>query len=439
MMAGQTQQTTRPVWRIRVPAMVGFAALAILLGGLGVWAVKTRLAGAIVSSGVIEVQSNRQVVQHPDGGVVGEIFVRNGDVVTSGDLLLRLDDTFLSSEQTIVVSQLFELLARRARLEAERDGTTSENLSIRLLEVQQEDDIDPDLIAGQQRLFDARLESMAKQTQQLSEQRAQTESEIDGTKAQLVSLRRQVELIQDELDDQQSLLSRGLTQASRVLSLQREEASLSGEIGSLEASVARLKGQIAATEIQILELTATRREEAITTLRDVQTQVAELSERRLSLAERLSRLDIRAPVSGTVYDSQVFALQSVIQPAEPMMYVVPQDTPLLVAARVDAIHVDQLHVGQSVALRFPAFNQRETPEIDGQVLNVSADTFTDEQTGFTFYRAELAPIDGQIERLNGQALLPGMPVEAMIKTDERTPLSYLIKPMADYFNRAFRE
>ncbi|WP_298937486.1 HlyD family type I secretion periplasmic adaptor subunit [uncultured Ruegeria sp.] len=430
---------TRPVWRIRVPAMVGFAALAILVGGLGAWAVKTRLAGAIVSSGVIEVQSNRQVVEHPDGGVVGEIFVRDGDVVTSGDLLLRLDDTFLFSEQTIVVSQLFELLARRARLEAERDGTSSEDLGIRLLEVQQENNIGADLIAGQQRLFDARLESMAKQTEQLNEQRAQIESEIEGTKAQLVSLRRQVELIQDELEDQQSLLSRGLTQASRVLSLQREEASLSGEIGSLEASVARLKGQIAATEIQILELTATRREEAITTLRDVQTQVSELSERRLSLAERLSRLDIRAPVSGTVYDSQVFALQSVIQPAEPMMYVVPQDTPLLVAARVDAIHVDQLHVGQPVALRFPAFNQRETPEIDGQVLNVSADTFTDEQTGFTFYRAELAPIDGQIERLNGQALLPGMPVEAMIKTDERTPLSYLIKPMADYFNRAFRE
>jgi len=438
-MANQTQKMTRPVWRIRVPAMVGFAALAILVGGLGAWAVKTRLAGAIVSSGVIEVQSNRQVVEHPDGGVVGEIFVRDGDVVTSGDLLLRLDDTFLFSEQTIVVSQLFELLARRARLEAERDGTSSEDLGIRLLEVQQENNIGPDLIAGQQRLFDARLESMAKQTEQLNEQRAQIESEIEGTKAQLISLRRQVELIQDELEDQQSLLSRGLTQASRVLSLQREEASLSGEIGSLEASVARLRGQIAATEIQILELTATRREEAITTLRDVQTQVSELSERRLSLAERLSRLDIRAPVSGTVYDSQVFALQSVIQPAEPMMYVVPQDTPLLVAARVDAIHVDQLHVGQPVALRFPAFNQRETPEIDGQVLNVSADTFTDEQTGFTFYRAELAPIDGQIERLNGQALLPGMPVEAMIKTDERTPLSYLIKPMADYFNRAFRE
>ncbi|NOD84998.1 HlyD family type I secretion periplasmic adaptor subunit [Ruegeria sp. HKCCD6119] len=438
-MAKKSTKIPVPVWGIKIPALVGFLALGILVGGLGLWAVKTRLAGAIVSSGVIEVQSNRQVVEHPDGGVVGEIFVRDGDTVASGDLLLRLDDTFLSSEQTIVESQLFDLLARRARLEAERDGLTSEELAARLAEVQKEYDIDPDLIAGQQNLFDARLETLSKQDEQLRKQLVQIESEIAGTQAQLVSLRRQTELIEAELKDQQSLLSRGLTQNSRVLALQREEASLTGEIGKLEASVARLKGQIASTEIKIVELTATRREEAITTLRDVQAQVAELWERRLSLAERLARLEIRAPVSGTVYGSQVFALQSVIQPGEPMMYVVPQDTPLLVAARVDAIHVDQLHVGQSVALRFPAFNQRETPELEGQVNNVSADTFTDEQSGFTFYRAEVVLNDGEIDRLNGQELLPGMPVETLIKTDERTPLSYLVKPMADYFNRAFRE
>ncbi|NOD98131.1 HlyD family type I secretion periplasmic adaptor subunit [Ruegeria sp. HKCCD6228] len=438
-MAKKSTKTPVPVWGIKIPALVGFLALGILVGGLGLWAVKTRLAGAIVSSGVIEVQSNRQVVEHPDGGVVGEIFVRDGDTVASGDLLLRLDDTFLSSEQTIVESQLFDLLARRARLEAERDGLTSEELAARLAEVQKEYNIDPDLIEGQQNLFDARLETLSKQDEQLRKQLVQIESEIAGTQAQLVSLRRQTELIEAELKDQQSLLSRGLTQNSRVLALQREEASLTGEIGKLEASVARLKGQIASTEIKIVELTATRREEAITTLRDVQAQVAELWERRLSLAERLARLEIRAPVSGTVYGSQVFALQSVIQPGEPMMYVVPQDTPLLVAARVDAIHVDQLHVGQSVALRFPAFNQRETPELEGQVNNVSADTFTDEQSGFTFYRAEVVLNEGEVDRLNGQELLPGMPVETLIKTDERTPLSYLVKPMADYFNRAFRE
>ncbi len=429
----------RRSWRITFPATVGFVALLILVVGIGIWSVRTQLAGAIISQGVIEVQSNRQVVEHPDGGVVGEIFVRDGDLVESGDLLLRLDDTFLASEKTVVESQLFELLSRQARLEAERDGATSEELAAKLREVQQRENIPDDLIAGQQRLFDARNETLTQQTEQLTRQKTQIENEIDGTQAQLTAAQKQVELISEELKDQESLLQRGLTQASRVSALQREEANLTGAIGRLEATIARLKGQIASTEIQILELNATRREEAITTLRDAQTRIAELAERRLSLTERLSRLDIRAPVSGTVYDSQVFALQSVIQPAEQMMYVVPQDTPLLVAAKVDAIHVDQLFRGQEVALRFPSFNQRETPELDGHVINVSADTFTDEGTGFTFYRAELVPDDGQLDRLNGQTLLPGMPVEAMIKTDERTPLSYLTKPLTDYFTRAFRE
>jgi HlyD family secretion protein len=429
----------RRSWRITFPATVGFVALLILVVGIGIWSVRTQLAGAIISQGVIEVQSNRQVVEHPDGGVVGEIFVRDGDQVESGELLLRLDDTFLASEKTVVETQLFELLSRQARLEAERDGATSEELAAKLREVQQRENIPDDLIAGQQRLFDARNETLTQQTEQLTRQKTQIENEIDGTQAQLTAAQKQVELISEELKDQESLLQRGLTQASRVSALQREEANLTGAIGRLEATIARLTGQIASTEIQILELNATRREEAITTLRDAQTRIAELAERRLSLTERLSRLDIRAPVSGTVYDSQVFALQSVIQPAEQMMYVVPQDTPLLVAAKVDAIHVDQLFRGQEVALRFPSFNQRETPELDGHVINVSADTFTDEGTGFTFYRAELVPDDGQLDRLNGQTLLPGMPVEAMIKTDERTPLSYLTKPLTDYFTRAFRE
>lgn len=429
----------RSAWQITVPAIVGFVALGILVVGLGVWSIRTELAGAVISQGIVEVQSNRQVIEHPDGGVVGEILVRDGDNVARGDLLLRLDDTFLASENTIVESQLFELLARKTRLEAERDDASEQDLADRLATLQQEEQIDPALLAGQQRLFAARLNTLTQQTEQLGNQRIQIESEIEGTQAQLMALRTQQELIANELEDQEGLLERGLTQASRVSALQREEASLTGEIGRLEASVARLKGEIATTEIQIVELKATRREEAITELRDVEARVVELSEQRLSLTERMSRLDIRAPVAGTVYDSQVFALQSVIQPAEPMMYVVPQDTPLVVAARVDAIHVDQLHRGQEVALRFPAFNQQETPELYGHVLNVSADTFTDESTGFTFYRAEVVPDDGQLERLDGQELLPGMPVEAMIKTDERTPLSYLVKPMADYFYRAFRE
>ncbi|TMV02548.1 HlyD family type I secretion periplasmic adaptor subunit [Ruegeria sediminis] len=428
-----------PAWRITIPAIVGFTALIILIGGLGIWSTRTQLAGAIVSSGVIEVQTNRQVVEHPDGGVVGEILVRDGAKVAAGDLLLRFDDTFLASEKAIVEGQLFELLARKARLEAERDGVSVQELEDRFAELQSQEPIGDDLMAGQRRLFLARAETFAKQAEQLHEQRIQIENEIIGTQAQLVAMRRQVKLIANELRDQQSLLNRGLTPASRVSALQREEAGLEGQIGQLEATVARLKGQIASTEIEVLRLTASRREEAISMLRDLQFQEVDLAERRLSLAERLSRLDIRAPVAGTVYGSQVFALQSVIQPGEAMMYVVPQDTPLLVAARVDAIHVDQLHVGQPVTLRFPAFNQRQTPELEGHVINISADVFTDENTRFSFYRAELVLDEGQNKRLNGQVLLPGMPVEALIKTDERTPLSYLVKPLSDYFTKAFRE
>ncbi len=438
-MADISTRPARPAWNASFPTIVGFVALAILVGGLGIWSTQTQLAGAIVSSGVVEVQSNRQVVEHPDGGVVGELYVRDGDRVAEGDLLLKLDATFLSSENAIVESQLFELLARKVRLEAERDGIGEAELDDRYAQLIEQESGTKDLIEGQRSLFVARKETLAKQSEQLQEQRIQIESEIKGTEAQLVSLTRQVELITDELEDQQDLLSRGLTQTSRVLALQREEAGLNGEIGRLEATVARLKGEIATTEIEILELAATRREEAITTLRDIQFQLTELFERRLTLTERLSRLDIRSPVTGVVYGSQVFAVQSVIQPAEPMMYVVPQDTPLLVAARVDAIHIDQVFVGQPVQLRFPAFNQRETPELEGEVFNVSADAFTDENSGFSYYRAEVVMDDSELAKLNGQALLPGMPVETLLKTDERTPLTYLTKPLTDYFTKAFRE
>lgn len=437
-MARSEASPARPAWRITIPAFVGIAALVILVGGLGLWSTQTHLAGAIVASGTVEVQSNRQVVQHPDGGVVGEIFVRDGDKVAAGDLLLRFDDTFLVSEKAIVEGQLFELLARKVRLEAERDDATADTLEAGFAELTSREPVPADLIEGQRRLFISRQETLAQKTEHLHQQSLQIEDEIKGTQAQLAALQRQLELIADELADQQSLLSRGLTAASRVSSLQREEARLNGEIGELNATVARLRGEITGTGIEVLNLQSTRREEAITTLRDLQFQEVELAERRLSLTERLSRLDIRAPVAGTIYGSHVFALQSVVQPAEAMMYVVPQDTPLSIIAQVQTIHIDQVFTGQPAALKFQTFNQRQTPELEGHVVTISADVFADEASGLKYYRTELAVNDGQMERLNGQTLLPGMPVEVFIKTDERTPLSYLVKPLSDYFTKAFR-
>lgn len=424
----------------RWPLILGYLSLLLLVGGFGVWSVTSRLAGAIVASGQIEVDQNRQIVQHPDGGVVDAIEVDEGDTVAAGDILLRLDASQITSELAVVTSQLNETKARRSRLQAERDDADAVAFDPALLEAAETDPAVAELIAGQKRLFDARLSSLKNEVAQLQKRRGQITSQIDGISAQQVALDSQLALIAKELADQQSLLDRGLAQASRVLSLQREEARLLGTLGELAASKAQAEGRITEIEIEILNRTTQRREEAITLLRDILVQELELQERHNTLSERMSRLDIRAPVSGIVYGLQVHAPRAVIRPAEPILYLVPQDRPLVIAARVEPIHVDQVNVGQDVVLRFPNFDARTTPELSGYVDQISADAFVDEGNSMHYYRAEIVMKDGQSDRLpEGAVLIPGMPVEAYLRTEDHTPLAYLVKPLADYFTKAFRE
>ena len=436
-MNGQSQGPR--VWKATGPLMVGMTALVILVGIIGVWSVQARIAGAVIASGNIEVESNRQVLQHPQGGVVGALPVQDGDFVNAGDTVLRFDDTQLRSELAIIEGQLFEILARKARLKAERDGLDALPLSEELAELAAQDASVQALIDGQAQLFEARATSLQQSSEQILEQIAQAENQIEGATAQLAALETQRSLIEAELTDSQTLFDKGLAPASRVSSLQREQARLLGEIGSITASVAQLRGEIASLSIERIALTTRLREEAISTLRDLQFQEVELVQRRLSTTDTLSRMELRAPVSGVIYGSRIFALQSVVSPAEPIMYIIPQDQPMVVAARVDPIHIDQVHVGQEATLRFAAFDQRLTPEIVGHVVRMSADVFTDEVTGMSYYEVKLVPKEGESEKLGGQVLLPGMPVEAFIKTAERSPLNYLAKPLTDYFTRAFRE
>lgn len=427
-------------WSARRPVLIGTLALVALVGGFGTWAARSQIAGAIVSSGRIEVDRNRQVVQHPDGGVVEEIFVDEGDTVALGDLLIRLDSDLLKSELLIVEGQLYELMSRRGRLVAERDQTETITFDPDLLAARESRPELSDLVSGQERLFQARRESTARSIEQLVKQREQMEKQIDGIKAQQDSLGEQLTLIKGELASQQSLLDKGLAQASRVLNLRREQANLNGSIGELTATEARARARITEIDIQIIEMSAVRREEAITRLRDLQYRELELAEQRRSLKERLARLDITAPVSGIVYGLQVHTPRSVIRPADPVMFLIPQDRPLVIAARVDPIHIDQIHLGQEVILRFSAFDQRQTPELTGKVVQISADAFEDESSRVSYYRAEITVDDGEKEKLpEGTVLIPGMPVEAFIRTADRSPLAYLVKPLADYFTKAFRE
>ena len=427
-------------WSATRPLILGFIGLLVLFGGFGTWSMTSQIAGAVVASGRIEVDRNRQIVQHETGGVVAEILVDEGDSVQAGDTLLKLDREQLESELAIVEGQLFELMARRGRLEAQRDEADDIKFDEVLIAAGAANSDTQELMEGQRNLFDARRVSVAQELDQLGKRSLQIGAQIEGVAAQETALARQLELIEEELGNQQSLLDRGLTQASAVLTLQREQARLRGQIGELSAQKAQLQERVTEIDIERLKLGSAGREEAITRLRDLRYRELELAEQRRALLAQIDRLDIRAPVSGVIYAMQVQTPRSVVRAAEPLMYLVPQDRPLVIAARVQTIHVDQVAVGQDVNLRLSALNQRTTPELVGQVLQVSADAIEDEATGQAYYRAEIALNPGEIDKLaEGTILLPGMPVEAFIRTGERSPMAYLIKPMADYFARAFRE
>jgi len=424
----------RTEWSARRPLTLGLLALLVLVGGFGAWAVTAQITGAVIVSGLIEVDQNRQVVQHLDGGVVTEILVEEGDMVAEGDILVRLDAQDLQAELSIVEGQLFEILARRARFEAERDGLDTLTFNALL-----DDDID-NLKTGQTNLFNARLDSEARRTEHLLNRKDQIASQVRGIVAQQNALETQLRLIDEELTNQQALLDRGLAQASTVLNLQREKARLRGQVGELTASAGGAEERGTEIEIEILSLQTTRREEAITRLRDLQFNELELRERRTSIVRQMDRLDISAPVCGIIYGLQVFGSRAVIRAADPLLFIVPQDRPLVITTQVAPTDIDVLTIGQEVSVRFSALDQRTTPELYGTVALVSADAFTDNATSASYYRAEIRLNDGELARLpDGTTLLPGMPVEAFIRTADRTPFNYLIRPLSDYIARTFRD
>lgn len=432
--------STSNQFSLRGPMVAGIIGLTILVGGFGTWAATTNISGAIVASGSIEVDQNRQIVQHPDGGVVSEILIDEGDTVEAGQVLIKLDPTLLLSELTIIEGQLFEIMSRRARLQAERDGHDEIVFAEEVLRRAETDGEVAELVEGQRNLFFARRDSIDSEIGQLHKRSDQITDQVIGIDAQQEALTRQRELIQEELVGKEELRRQGLVRAPEILAIQREEARLAGSVGELRAQKAQAEGRITEIDIQILGLETRRREEAITTLRDLQFQERELAEQRRAIRERLSRMEITAPVSGIIYGLTIFTPRSVIRPADPVLYIVPQDRPLVIAAQVEPIHIDKLFVDQEVSLRFSSLDQRQTPELFGSVVQISADAFEDQNSRVRYYRAEIVLKEGEIDRLpEGAALIPGMPVEAFIRTEDRTPLGYLVKPFTDYFAKAFRE
>ncbi|RFU12457.1 HlyD family type I secretion periplasmic adaptor subunit [Rhodobacteraceae bacterium W635] len=429
----------RKSWSVRRPMLLGMITLFVLVGGFGAWAALSNIAGAVIASGRIEVDQNRQAVQHPEGGVVQTLDVVEGQLVEAGDILMRLDPSDIASALSVADAQLNEWRARQARLEAERDLAAEITFPDDLLAAADAEPNLAELLDGQRNLFAARAETLVQETDQLSRRANQIRAQIRGFASQRAALVEQRDLVQAELVNVQDLIDRGLSETSRGLSLRRESARLMGSIGELDASTAEAEGRITEIEMSILQLETQRREDAIEQLREVRVQLAELSERVQTLSRQLDRMDLRAPVTGVVYGLAVTGPRAVVQAAEPVLSLVPQDRPLVISTRIVPNNIDEVFVGQDVTLRFPAFDMRTTPDLFGRVRHVSADTFVDEATGASYYEAQILLNEGEIGRLDGETLLPGMQVEAFIRTRDQTPLAYLLRPLTDYFNRAFRE
>ncbi|WP_435165900.1 HlyD family type I secretion periplasmic adaptor subunit [Falsirhodobacter sp. 1013] len=415
---------------IKGQVVAGGVALAILVAGFGGWSVLARIDGAVIAPASLQVPGNRRAVQHLDGGVVTGVSVAEGQVVQAGDLLLSLDGSALRSELAIVESQVFEVTARHARLAAERDEraaiTFPPDLPADRAEVALQ-------MEGQRTLFAARAATLAAQQDQLRQREAQVRSQIDGLNAQAVANATQLRLAEEELADERVLLAKGLTQRAQVRALEREGARLQGQAGALVADLAEAEDRITEYRMRALSLTAERREEAITQLRDFSYQLAELTERRAALRRQLDRLDIRAPVAGRVLGLTVTTPGAVIRAADAVLWIVPQDEPLLAEARIPPVNIDEVREGQPVRLTLPAFPGRTAPEVEGIVQQVSADTLQDKE-GASFYVARIA-----LTAPPGLVLTPGMPADAFIRTGARSPLGYLLHPFTSYFDRAFRE
>jgi len=423
---------------IRWHILGGLVTLLVLLGGVAGWAVTTELSGAVIAPGVLVVDSNVKKVQHPTGGVVGELRVRDGDRVSAGDLVVRLDDTVTRSNLAIVVKSLNELSARTARLEAERDGSETIAYKAELLAQANDPDV-AHIIASETKLFDLRRTARAGQKAQLKERITQLKEEVQGLGVQAEAKLREIALITKELDAVRELWQKDLVPISRVTAVERDSVRIEGERGQLLASMAQAKGKTTETELQIIQVDQDLRSEVAKELREIQGKTAELVERKVAAEDQLKRIDIRAPQDGLVHQLSVHTVGGVVSPAEQLMLIVPVSDALIVEARVPPQNIDQLSLGRRATLRFSAFNQRTTPEINGAVTHVSADLTQDQKTNMSYYTVRVSLPAEEVARLGGLKLVPGMPVEAFIQTDDRTVISYLVKPLHDQIVKAFRE
>ena len=418
--------------------IVGFGALFALIPILLIALSFFEIDGAVVAPGTLIIEGKPKVVQHLDGGIVREIHLSDGDFAEQGDLILKLDDVLLSANIEIYSTRLRTALAKKARLNAEREEAkeiTWDNKLLDLLELKP----DPKVHDGEETLFEARRATLTNQLEQLDEQEAQLTSQIEGIGAIATSKANQIRLVSQELDGLESLLDKGNTTLSRVMLLKREHENMTGERAEQEAEIARIRNVISEKRMQATQLKHQFREAVLTELQEVDQEINDMTQQLYATKEQLKRTWIKAPVSGIIHGSNIHTVGGVIEAGQVVMNIIPQDFKFVIEARIETQFVDNLYAGQPARIRFTSFNQRQTPELQGEVQDISASTFMEEQTGLSYYIAKIRLNEGEEIKLKGKRLISGMMSEVYIRTESRSIASYFIRPFKDQMQRAMRE
>ena len=418
--------------------LAGLAVFVLLFAGVGSWAAMARLSGAVIASGRVVVKGKPKSVQHLDGGILKAIHVRNGQPVKKGDLLLELDDTLLRANFAIYRNRMLEALARKARLEAERDGRELDETPPPLVSLLGLKGYEKHL-EGQKKIAHARALTREGMKAQMREKINQLEQQVRGVMSLHKARRQQLAYLEQEMKGLRTLRRKGLVSSSRLLAMARQESELTGEISEMEAQMVRLRDSISETRIAMMQIDRDFLEKTVTELRRVDTGIQDLLQQITATREKITRTKVRAPVSGLVHELQVHTIGGVVSPRQVIMQIVPSRDGLEFEVDVDPRFIDSIHPGQSVRLKFPTFDRHTTPEIMGKVSLISPTSVVSRQTGRAFYRVGISATKEELARLGGNVLLPGMPVEAFIQTAERTVLSYFLKPLTDSLSHAMKE
>jgi len=418
---------------------LGLLTILAIFGGGGAWAALTRISGAIIASGSISVESKIKTIQHLEGGIVAKIYVRNGDRVKPGDPLVRLDDTALSAKLNIASNNLLELVARKARLEAELEGRKSIEFPKEILD-EANMAITRRIMASKTALFEARKETRQGQKGMMEQKIIQLGEQIQGLQAQMLSKTNQADILMSNIQRKQEAATEGLVSRDSMDQLRRQHLQLVGEAGELAANIAGIRSTITQTRLQIIQIDIDLREKVQKELREVSNKITELREQETALKDTLRRTLIVSPVSGRVHNMTIFTVGGVVAPAKPILQIIPDNDRLIIEARIRVTDIDQVFIGQQASVILSAFDSRTTPTLAATVTNISAARLVDSSTNTPYFNVEIEIAESELARLNpNQKLLPGMPADAYIRTGERTPLDYFLKPLANQIMRAFKE